>query len=184
MIAFRYKLKNVPMKIAEKSFTADGVEFPAGSFVIAAGADLAAVEAAVEQFGLTAAALDGRADGRRCTTPTCRAIAIYSSWNGTQEIGWYRFTFDKFGIPYDLIYKERVKKGNLRADYDVIVMPTQTAIGAAGGVRAAGGAAGAVPEDRQVQVPRRCTASRPTSPAAWAAKASTRSPSSSTPAAR
>ena len=32
MIAFRYKLKNVPMKIAEKSFTADGVEFPAGSF--------------------------------------------------------------------------------------------------------------------------------------------------------
>ena len=35
MIAFRYKLKSVPMKIAEKSFTADGVEFPAGSFVIA-----------------------------------------------------------------------------------------------------------------------------------------------------
>ena len=30
MIAFRYKLKSVPMKIAEKSFTADGVEFPAG----------------------------------------------------------------------------------------------------------------------------------------------------------
>ena len=54
-------------------------------------------------------------------------IAIYSSWIGTQEIGWVRFTFDKFGIPYDLIYKERVSKGNLRADYDVIVMPTQTA---------------------------------------------------------
>ena len=34
MIAFRYRLKNVPMKIAEKSFTADGIEFPAGSFVI------------------------------------------------------------------------------------------------------------------------------------------------------
>ena len=52
---------------------------------------------------------------------------MYSSWTGTQEIGWVRFTFDKFGIPYDLIYKERVKKGNLRADYDVIVMPTQQA---------------------------------------------------------
>src|SRR5262245_65391081 len=57
MIAFRYKLKTVPMKIAEKSFTADGVEFPAGSFVIAPGADMTAVKAAVEQFGLTAAAL-------------------------------------------------------------------------------------------------------------------------------
>jgi hypothetical protein len=52
-------------------------------------------------------------------------IAMYSSWTGTQEIGWVRFTFDKFGIPYDLIYKERTRKGNLRADYDVIVMPTQ-----------------------------------------------------------
>ena len=54
-------------------------------------------------------------------------MAIYTSWSGTQEIGWVRFTFDKYGIPFDLIYKERVKKGNLRGDYDVIVMPTQNA---------------------------------------------------------
>jgi hypothetical protein len=126
VIAFRYQLRNVPMKIADKSFTAEGIEFPAGSFVIAAGADMAAVRAAVEQFGLTGASLS--------TLPTVAMhdadvprIAMYSSWNGTQEIGWVRYTFDKFGIPYDLIYKERVKKGNLRADYDVIVMPTQTA---------------------------------------------------------
>ena len=33
--------------------------------------------------------------------------------DGTQEIGWVRFTFDKFGVPFDLIYKERVRKGNL-----------------------------------------------------------------------
>jgi hypothetical protein len=58
-------------------------------------------------------------------------VAIYSTWANTQEIGWYRYTFDKFGIPYDLIYKERLKKGNLRGDYDVIVMPTQTATRAA-----------------------------------------------------
>src|SRR5262249_8807634 len=31
MIAFRYKLKNVPMKIAEKAFTVNGKDFPAGS---------------------------------------------------------------------------------------------------------------------------------------------------------
>ena len=30
MIAFRYKLKNVPMKIADKSFTADGHGVPGG----------------------------------------------------------------------------------------------------------------------------------------------------------
>jgi len=126
MIALRYKLRDVPMKIADRNFTAEGIEFPAGSFVIAPPANLASVRTAVEQLGLTAAALS--------TLPTVAMhdadvprIAMYSSWTGTQEIGWVRFTFDKFGIPYDLIYKERVKKGNLRNDYDVIVMPTQQA---------------------------------------------------------
>jgi hypothetical protein len=52
-------------------------------------------------------------------------VAIYSNWGGTQELGWYRFAFDQFGIPFDLIYKERVAKGNLKADYDVILMAAQ-----------------------------------------------------------
>jgi hypothetical protein len=126
MIAFRYKLRNVPMRIAEKSFTAEGVEFPAGSFVVAAGADAAAVRAAVEQFGLTAAALASMPTVAMHEADLPR-VAIYSSWTNTQEIGWYRHAFDQFGIPFDLIFKERVKQGNLRAAYDVILMPTQPA---------------------------------------------------------
>ena len=114
------------MKIAAKSFKAEGIEFPAGSFVIAAPADAAAVRAAVQELGLTAAALASMPDVAAHDADVPR-VAMYSSWTGTQEIGWVRFTFDRFGIPYELIYKERVKKGNLRADYDVIVMPTQNA---------------------------------------------------------
>ena len=53
-------------------------------------------------------------------------VAIYSQWGGTQELGWYRHAFDQFGIPFDLIYKERVTKGNLKADYDVILMAAQS----------------------------------------------------------
>jgi hypothetical protein len=126
MIALRYALRSVSMKIAEKSFTSNAVEFPAGSFVIAAPADPGAARAAIEKHGLTAVALSALPDVPMHDADPPR-IAMYSSWNGTQEIGWVRFTFDKFGIPYDLIFKERVRKGNLRADYDVIVMPTQTA---------------------------------------------------------
>jgi hypothetical protein len=124
MVAFRYKLKSVAMKIADKSFTADGIEFPAGSFIVAPGSE-AQVRAAVEEFGLTAAALSAAPSVAAHDADVPR-VAMFTSWAGTQEIGWVRFTFDKFGIPFDLIYKERVKKGNLRADYDVIVMPTQT----------------------------------------------------------
>ena len=76
-------------------------------------------------------------------------VAIYSSWTGTQEIGWVRFTFDKFGIPFDLIYKERVEEGqparrlrrHRHADADT---PTAQAV-----FQAAGGAAGAVHEGRR-----------------------------------
>jgi hypothetical protein len=126
MIAFRFRLRDVPMKIAGRGFKAGNVEFPAGSFVLPANADLNAARGAVEALGLTAAALSQMPDVPMHDADVPR-VAMYSSWNGTQEIGWVRHTFDKFGIPYDLIYKERVRKGNLRADYDVIVMPTQTA---------------------------------------------------------
>ena len=125
MIAFRFKLRQIPMKVADRSFAVDGVEFPAGSFVVTAPADLAAVRAAVQEFGLTAAAFS-TAPSVAMHDADLPRVAMYSSWTGTQEIGWVRFTFDKFGIPYELIFKEQARKGNLRASYDVIVMPTQT----------------------------------------------------------
>lgn len=123
MISFRYQLKTVPMKIAEKSFTAEGVEFPAGSFVIAGpiGAD---VRAAVEEAGLTGAALS-EVPSVPMHDANAPRIAIYSQWTSTQDLGWYRLTFDNFHIPYDLIYKEQVKQGNLRDKYDVILMAAQ-----------------------------------------------------------
>ena len=79
---------------------------------------------AVDSLGLTAAALS--------SLPTVAAhdanvprVAIYSQWAGTQELGWYRFTFDEFHVPYDLVFKERIAQGNLKKDYDVIVMAAQ-----------------------------------------------------------
>jgi len=126
MIALRYRLKNVPMKIAEKSFAVDGTEFPAGSFVIMTPPDMSAVTTAVESLGLTAKLLTAAPSVAMHDADLPR-IAMYSSWTSTQEIGWVRYTFDRFGVPFDLIFKERVRKGNLRADYDVIVMPTQPA---------------------------------------------------------
>jgi hypothetical protein len=125
MVAFRYRLRSVPMKITDRAVTIGETELPAGSFVVTSPGDLNAVRTAAQELGLTAASF--------ATTPAVPMhaadlprVAIYSSWTGTQEIGWVRYTFDRFGVPFDLIYKERVRRGHLRADYDVIVMPTQT----------------------------------------------------------
>ncbi|HEY2850619.1 MAG TPA: M14 family zinc carboxypeptidase [Gemmatimonadaceae bacterium] len=125
MITFRYHLKAVRMRIAEASFVDDGVTFPAGSFIVTGTpADLGAARAQVESLGLTAAALSAlpTVASHDATVPR---VAIYSQWSNTQDLGWYRHAFDQFGIPYDLIFKERVAKGNLKADYDVIIMAVQ-----------------------------------------------------------
>jgi hypothetical protein len=123
MIALRYRVRSASIRIVEKGFAAEGVDFPAGSFVIAGPVD-PLVRAAVEELGLTAAALSKLPDVPSHEAPAPR-VAIYSQWTSTQDLGWYRLTFDRFGIPYDLIYKEQVKKGDLRSKYDVILMAAQ-----------------------------------------------------------
>jgi hypothetical protein len=125
MITLRYQLRDVPMRIAQEPFKAGGMDFPAGSFIISgAGAGLDAARAAVESLGLTAAALETAPPVPSHDADPPR-VAIYTQWSQTQELGWYRHAFDRFGIPFDLIYKERVLQGNLKADYDVIVMAAQ-----------------------------------------------------------
>jgi hypothetical protein len=126
MITFRYKLKGASMKIAEKPFTAEGVEFPAGSFIVTgSAADLQAAKTTADSLGLTAASLSAVPTVATHDADVPR-VAIYSQWGNTQELGWYRHAFDQFGIPFDLIFKERVAKGNLKADYDVIIMAAQS----------------------------------------------------------
>jgi hypothetical protein len=123
MIVLRYRLKATPMKVADKSFTAEGIEFPAGSFILD-GVPPAAARAAVEDLGLTAAALSSLPAVPTHDAPAPR-IALYSQWTSTQDLGWYRLTFDNLGIPYELVYKEQVKKGDLRSKYDVVIMAAQ-----------------------------------------------------------
>ncbi len=123
MIAFRYLLKNVPMKVAEHEFAAGDTTYPAGSFIIE-GKYASNVRRLVDSLGLTATMLPSAPSVATHNADVPR-IAIYTQWSNTQSLGWYRLTFDDFRIPYDLIYKERVVEGNLRKDYDVILMAEQ-----------------------------------------------------------
>jgi hypothetical protein len=126
MITFRYRLKSLAMKVAEQPFTSDGVTFPAGSYVVTGTpADINAARMVSDSLGLTSAAL-GALPTVKMHEGDAPRIAIYSQWSNTQELGWYRYAFDRFGIPFDLIFKERVAKGNLKDQYDVILMAAQT----------------------------------------------------------
>jgi len=119
----RYALKDTPVRIAERPFTAGGRAVPAGSFIID-GHDYPRLKAALVPLGLTTVALD-----EPVSVPTHAAalprIAVYSTWGSTQNVGWVRYAFDQYRTPYDLIFKDEVRKGGLRRRYDVIVVPSQ-----------------------------------------------------------
>jgi hypothetical protein len=126
MITLRYRLKDMKVQAAEKEFTQGGTTFPPGSFVVSGEA--ARVKTAVEALGLTAVALPDAPPVPLHDLDLPR-VAIYSTWGNTQDVGWVRFAFDKFEVPFDLIYKERVKKGDLKGSYDVIILPNQAGSG-------------------------------------------------------
>jgi hypothetical protein len=126
LVAFRYRLKDLTVRAAEVSFKASGRDFPAGSFIVSADGEAGRrARQAVEDLGLVAAAIDAPPSVPMHELDLPR-VAVYSTWGSTQDPGWVRHAFDRFGVPYDLIYKERVREGNLRAAYDVIVVPSQS----------------------------------------------------------
>ncbi|HLZ74022.1 M14 family zinc carboxypeptidase [Phenylobacterium sp.] len=119
----RYRLKGEDVRIAEAAFKAAGKDVPAGSFIVD-GKAYEKLKAAVVPLGLTAVALSER-PGVATHEAALPRLAVYSTWGSTQNVGWVRYAFDQYETPYDLIFKDEVRKGGLRARYDVIVVPSQ-----------------------------------------------------------
>ena len=127
LVTLRYRLKDLPIKAARAPFKSGSEEFPAGSFLISVAGDRAAarVRKEVEALGLVASMLPAMPEAQTIEVDLPR-IAIYTTWSSTEKVGWVRLAFDRWEIPFDLIHKDHVQPGaNLRAKYDVIVMPHQ-----------------------------------------------------------
>jgi hypothetical protein len=126
LITLRYRLKDLAMRGAKTAFKANGGEYAAGSLLVPATGDAAArVRKEVEALGLVAAVLPAMPDVATVDVDVPR-IAVYTTWANTEKVGWVRLAFDRWEVPYDLIHKDHVKKGQLRSSYDVIVIPHQT----------------------------------------------------------
>jgi hypothetical protein len=131
LITLRYRLKDLPVRAAKTAFKIGNDEYPAGSFIISTEntATWERVRKELQTLGFLA--------GRPPQLPNVETIdvdlpriAIYTTWSNTEKVGWVRLAFDRWEIPFDLIHKDHVQSGaNLRAKYDVIVMPHQAGSG-------------------------------------------------------
>lgn len=121
LVTLRYRLSGTDIKGAREPFTIDDETYPAGSLIMASS-ERAISE--IGRLGLMAAATPVAPEVKTADLDLPR-LAVFTTWSNTEKVGWVRLAFDRFEIPFDLIHKDHVKQGNLRAKYDVIVMPHQ-----------------------------------------------------------
>ncbi|MGQ0703421.1 MAG: M14 family zinc carboxypeptidase [Gemmatimonadales bacterium] len=121
LVTFRFRLANVPMRAAEQDFDAAGRKFRAGAIIVA-NADRARIEPVLRELGLSAWAMEAAP-----TVPSHELdvprIGYVHSWQRTQDEGWVRAALDTYGVPYTYFADQKLREGNLRAKYDVIVFP-------------------------------------------------------------
>lgn len=127
LMTFRFRLKDVKMQAAEKSFNIGDLKFAAGTFIIPtqnAPKDLPQrLDQTASELGLTVHAVDKMPAVKTHDLAVPR-IAILHTWQNTQNEGWFRIAFDRLQIPYAYISDHTIRDTpNLRAKYDVIIFP-------------------------------------------------------------
>ena len=121
LMKFRFMNAGVRMQAAEEDFELAGRKFRAGAFIIP-DADRAKLEPTLRDLGLSGWAV--------ATAPAVRAhdldvprIGYVHSWSRTQDEGWVRAALDTYSVPYTYFGDIKLREGNLRSKYDVIIFP-------------------------------------------------------------
>ena len=121
LVTFRFKNADVKMAAAEEDFEMSGHAFRAGAVIIA-NADRARLEPMLTDLGLSAWAV-AAAPAVKTHDLDVPRIGYVHSWTRTQDEGWVRAALDTYGVPYTYFADQKLKEGNLRAKYDVIIFP-------------------------------------------------------------
>jgi len=121
LVAFRFKNASVKMSAAEADFEAGGHRFRAGSLIVPNG-DRNRLEPMLRDLGLSAWAVASAPDVKAHDLDVPR-IGYVHSWTRTQDEGWWRAALDTYGVPYTYFADQKLRDGNLRAKYDVIIFP-------------------------------------------------------------
>jgi Zinc carboxypeptidase len=121
LVTFRFRHKDVKMSAAEREFEAGGHKFGAGAFVIP-DANRTALEPTIKELGLSAWAVDAAPNVPMHDLDVPR-IGYVHTWTSTQDEGWVRLAFDNFKVPYTYFGSPKLREGDLKSKYDVIVFP-------------------------------------------------------------
>jgi Zinc carboxypeptidase len=121
LLEARFRLSRFKLLIAEQPFTADGIDYPRGSWILPAQDGLkAALQEAAGRLGLEFASTAAAPNTVAHAAPVPR-LGIWVPWADTDTIGWERYSLDQRHIPYVYVRDEDIRRGDLRAKYDVLL---------------------------------------------------------------
>jgi hypothetical protein len=121
IVTFRFRNKDVKMMAAEQDFEVAGHKLRAGSIIVP-DADRAKLEPILKDLGLSAWAVSSAPAVKTHDLDVPR-IGYIHSWTRTQDEGWWRAALDTFGVPYTYFADQKLREGNLRSKYDVLIFP-------------------------------------------------------------
>jgi len=122
LMSFRFRHRDLAVRVAEEPFEAAGRRFNRGSFILEGG-DRAALGRTAADLGLRLHATASAPAVRTHALRTPR-IGYIHSWLATQDEGWWRLALDRLGVPYDYISTQTVAATpDLRARWDVLLFP-------------------------------------------------------------
>jgi hypothetical protein len=123
MLEARFRLAKFKVDIAERSFTASGTEYPAGSWILTSQPGLEkAIEDTAGQLGVNFAAVAAVPDVSHHAAPVPR-LGVWIPWADTDTSGWVRYSLDQRHIPYSYVRDEDIRAGKLRSKYDILLYP-------------------------------------------------------------
>jgi hypothetical protein len=124
-----------------------GDGYTPGDFVVT-GATAAVAGEIAKLTGVDFGALPGPVPANAFAIRTPRAAMYQRYGGGNMDEGWTRLMFEQFNIPVKTIMDAEIKKGDLNAKYDVLILPADSInamtgeAGAGGGRGGRGGGAG------------------------------------------
>jgi hypothetical protein len=121
LMSFRFRYADVKMQAAEEDFEVSGHKLRAGAFIIP-NANRSQLEPALRELGLSAWAIAAPPSVKTHDLDVPR-IGYVHSWSRTQDEGWVRAALDTYNVPYTYFGDIKLREGNLRSTYDVIIFP-------------------------------------------------------------
>ena len=127
---------------ATEAVAVDGDPWPAGTFLVRAEGSARDVVAREAQALGVRVGSTARPPADRLRRISAARIGLYHGHGGNMDEGWTRWLLEQFEFPHRLLRDEDVRRGDLAADYDVILLPDATYDGMLSGL-----AAGTMPEE-------------------------------------